>query len=129
MTPEEVPDEWLVVAHDGYYDDIHSADHIATWRALRSMLAAVIPLIEQQARELIAAELNDEWGVRRTWTTGDHASHGYAICDTEEGARAALEQYLAIDRAEQSPVESALVRRLVSGWRVVEDDSKEATSG
>lgn len=126
MTPEEVPDEWLVAAHDAYYDDVHPSEHIATWRAMRAMLAAVLPLHKQQVREEIAAEATAEWGVRRTWSEDGQTREGYAICETEQHARAALEEYRAIDRAEQDPVESALVKRSVGGWRVVEDGSEEA---
>lgn len=58
MRLAEVPDEWLVAAHNAYYDDVHPSEHIATWRAMRAMLAAVLPLIEQQVRQQIAAELS-----------------------------------------------------------------------
>jgi len=74
-----------------------------------------------RARLAEIGETEVEWGVRGTSGIGDEAWVGYAICETEEQARVALDHYRAVDRNERNPVERALVKRLAGRWREVPD--------
>jgi len=69
---------------------------------------------------------HEEWGVRGTWNADGETRTGYAICETEEHARIALEQYRAVDRNERNPVERVLVQRLAGAWHEVELEPEDA---
>lgn len=121
MTPADVPDEWLVAAHDAYYDDVHPSEHIATWRAMRTMLAAVLPLHAQQLREQIAAELRA--------AMFDCPTHGAVRPNFDPGCiscqrHAALTGAMNLIEGRES-FGAKVVREMRTAASVVEDASEE----